>query len=146
MTIVNFTPFSALFGGAIIGLAAALLFHFKGRIAGISGIFGGLFSANNASMRGDIAWRVFFIGGLILGGFIWMMMGGDTQALAPVVSSNWIVVAGLLVGVGTTLGTGCTSGHGICGISRFSVRSMASTATFMASGFAIVFVIRHLFA
>jgi uncharacterized membrane protein YedE/YeeE len=144
MTIINFTPFTALAGGALIGLAAGLLFHFKGRIAGISGVFGGIL----VPTKGDTLWRILFISGVVFGGFIWMLMGKsvgmDVANIQPEANHVWIIVAGLVVGVGTTLGSGCTSGHGICGIARFSPRSIVATITFMATGFIAVFIIRHL--
>ena len=142
MTIVNFTPYSALLGGALIGLSAALLFLLKGRISGISGIFGGLLIPKYA----DVLWRALFIAGLILGGVLWQLMGGDASKIQAAVDIPWIIVGGVLVGIGTTLGSGCTSGHGICGISRFSWRSIAATLSFMLSGFIAVFIIKHLLA
>jgi hypothetical protein len=127
-----------LAGGALIGTAATMLIGLSGRIAGISGIFGGaLFTA------GDRAWRVAFLAGLPLGaGAYAALAGGPAQQL----QAGWgsMAVAGLLVGIGTRLGSGCTSGHGICGIARLSPRSAAATATFMASGMVTVFVVRHL--
>ena len=140
MTIVNFTPFAALFGGALIGLSAALLYLFKGRIAGVSGIFGGILIPTKA----DLSWRVVFIAGIIIGGFIWHLITGEGKNITAAVEPLWIVIGGIIVGVGTTLGSGCTSGHGICGISRFSLRSILATLTFMATGFISVFIIRHL--
>jgi uncharacterized membrane protein YedE/YeeE len=133
-----FTPWLSLAGGLLIGVAVALLVLFNGRIAGISGIVGGLL----APQRGDIGWRVAFVAGLLAAPLAWMAIGAAPRlhvgATAPA-----LVAAGLLVGVGTRLGSGCTSGHGVCGISRGSLRSIAATATFMAAGFAVVFVARH---
>ncbi|BCE01553.1 YeeE/YedE family protein [Marinicellulosiphila megalodicopiae] len=140
MTIVNFTPYSALFGGALIGLSAALLYLFKGRIAGISGIFGGIL----VPTKSDLSWRVVFILGIVIGGFIWHLITGDGTTIKAAVSPTWIIIGGIIVGVGTTLGSGCTSGHGICGLSRFSLRSLFATLSFMATGFISVFIIRHL--
>ncbi len=126
----TFTPASALAGGALIGLAAVLLMRLNGRIAGISGILGG--ALNGAA--GDRAWRVAFIAGLVLGGTLVFAVTGSppvTREGFPI----WLLVAGgLLVGFGTRLGSGCTSGHGICGVSRLSPRSLAATATFLFLG------------
>lgn len=142
MEIVNFTPLSAFVGGAMIGLSAALLLLLKGRVAGISGIVGGALSP----ARGDLAWRLVFIGGLVLGGLIyqWSGLGPGVAHIEPVVGTPWLVVAGLLVGIGTTIGSGCTSGHGICGLARRSPRSLVATLSFMASAVVTVYVIRHL--
>lgn len=140
MTIVNFTPYSALFGGALIGLSAALLYLFKGRIAGISGIFGGII----VPVKSDISWRVVFIAGIIIGGFMWNLITNEGANIQAAVSPAWIIFGGFMVGIGTTLGSGCTSGHGICGLSRFSLRSIFATLTFMVTGFITVFIIRHL--
>jgi uncharacterized membrane protein YedE/YeeE len=129
----------ALEGGVLIGLSAAAMLAFNGRIAGISGVFGGLFFDRTP---GDFAWRALFVAGLLAGMLIAMHAGW----VAPVtISANaWqVVVAGLLVGFGTRLGNGCTSGHGVCGIARFSPRSVVATAVFMGFGFLTVFVIRH---
>ncbi|MBJ7312212.1 YeeE/YedE family protein [Rugamonas sp. CCM 8940] len=134
-----FTPWPALLGGAMIGLAAALLILLNGRIAGISGILGGLLRP----LRGDIGWRAAFIAGLVGAPVVY----GLFAALPPVsiaAGDGALLLAGLLVGVGTRYGAGCTSGHGVCGLSRLSWRSLAATATFMAAGFATVFVGRHL--
>lgn len=149
MTIVNFTPVAATIGGALIGLSAALLLLAKGRIAGISGIVGGVLFPQ----KGDTAWRVVFIGGLILGGFIYQLLSGTNlsstlfqgvEQIQSVTTTPLLILAGLLVGVGTTIGTGCTSGHGICGLARRSPRSLAATLSFMASGFVTVFIVRQL--
>jgi uncharacterized protein len=135
----SFTPWTALAGGALIGLAAALLVLLNGRIAGISGIVGGLLRP----LRGDVFWRVAFVAGLVAAPLAWRQFATlpplHVDAGLPV-----LVAAGLLVGVGTRYGAGCTSGHGVCGLSRGSWRSLAATATFMAAGFAVVFVVRHL--
>lgn len=125
-------------GGALIGLAAVLLLRLDGRIAGVSGIFGGLLTA-----IGDRGWRLAFVAGLPLGAALYgALTGGLTQQLQ--VGAVPMAVAGFLVGFGTRLGSGCTSGHGVCGLARLSPRSVAATATFMASGFVTVFVLRHL--
>jgi uncharacterized membrane protein YedE/YeeE len=134
----TFTPWLSLAGGLLIGLAAALLLLFNGRIAGISGIVGGLLRP----ARGDVAWRAAFIAGLVAAPLAWLGVGALPR-LHVAASTPVLVVAGLLVGVGTRYAGGCTSGHGVCGLSRGSLRSLAATATFMAAGFAVVFVARH---
>ena len=141
MTIVNFTPWSALLGGALIGLGAALLLLLNGRIAGISGIAGGVIYPQ----MGDVAWRALFVLGLVLGGFLyqWLGVGSGVDHIDAVVGTPALMVAGLLVGVGTTVGTGCTSGHGICGLARGSARSLVATGCFMLSAFVTVYIVRH---
>lgn len=137
----NFTPWASLAGGVLIGLSAALFVLFNGRIAGISGILGGLLEWPN----GDIAWRLAFLLGLVAAPLAFSLV-----APLPIVEvdagTGTLVVAGLLVGIGTRYGSGCTSGHGVCGLSRLSPRSLAATAAFMLAGFATVFVVRHLIA
>jgi uncharacterized membrane protein YedE/YeeE len=136
-----FTPASALIGGAIIGAAAALFAVLNGRIAGVSGILGGLMRPQ----AGDVSWRIAFVAGLIAAPLAWRLLAAlpeiRVDASVPV-----LVAAGLLVGAGTRYGGGCTSGHGVCGVSRASPRSIAATVVFMAAGFATVFVARHLIA
>lgn len=136
----HFTPLSALVGGVLIGIAAAMFLLWNGRIAGISGILGGLLRPK----PGDLTWRFAFLAGLILAPVVYRFFS-PLPALQITSSSGIIVVAGLLVGIGTRYGAGCTSGHGVCGISRLSPRSMVATLVFMAAGFAMVFVTRHLF-
>lgn len=134
-----FTPVSALVGGLLIGLAASLFILLNGRIAGISGILGGLFSR---PAKADIPWRGAFVLGLLVAPMAWQVV----VPLPPmVIEANYplLIVAGLLVGVSTRYGSGCTSGHGVCGLSRLSPRSLAATLTFMASGVATVYVVRH---
>lgn len=125
-------------GGVLIGLSAALLFAGNGRIAGISGI---VFALLRRAAEGDRAWRIAFLLGLMGAGALAMhALGQQPVAVAP----TWqVVVAGLLVGYGTRLGSGCTSGHGVCGLARFSLRSAAAVAAFMAAGMLTVFVVRH---
>ncbi|WP_112188018.1 YeeE/YedE family protein [Ralstonia sp. GX3-BWBA] len=137
--ITNFTPGLSLGGGLIIGAAAAVLVLFNGRIAGISGILGGLLSLP----RTDVVWRVAFLAGLVGAPVIATLLG---RAPVADIQAGWseILVAGFLVGLGTRYASGCTSGHGVCGISRGSVRSLVATSTFMAAGFLTVFVQRHL--
>lgn len=135
----SFTPWSALGGGLLIGLAAGLFILVNGRIAGISGILGGLVRP----VKSDTAWRVAFIGGLVAAPAIW----GLFSALPNIridASYPTLIIAGLLVGLSTRYGSGCTSGHGVCGVARLSPRSLAATAAFMTSGFATVFVVRHI--
>lgn len=135
----NFTPLSAAIGGALIGLSAVLLMLSTGRIAGISGIFSGLLNGSG----GDKGWRFAFLAGLILAPALAGLIGyGMAQ---PELPSNWtvIIAAGLLVGFGTRLGSGCTSGHGICGIARLSPRSIAATVIFMVTAIGTVLVTRH---
>ncbi|MEC5212910.1 putative membrane protein YedE/YeeE [Polaromonas sp. CG_9.5] len=137
----QFTPWSSLAGGALIGLAAALFLLLNGRIAGISGVLGGLLKP----VRGDIAWRAAFILGLVGAPLVYGLFAGLP---VPQIDADYaaLIAAGLLVGVGTRYGSGCTSGHGVCGVSRLSPRSLVATASFMAAGFATVFLIRHFFS
>ena len=135
---LHFTAFPALVGGMLIGLAAGSLILLTGRITGISGILGGLLRAN----AGPAGWRVAFLAGLIASPWIYRVFASPAPAR---VDANWpvLAIAGLLVGVGTRYGAGCTSGHGICGLSRLSLRSLVAVAIFMAAGFLTVFVVRH---
>ena len=134
-----FSPASGFLGGMLIGLAAVLLLLANGRIAGVSGIVNGLLSRK----PGDIGWRVAFVLGLWLGALVYWAARGAPFALALQATPAVMIVAGFLVGYGTRLGSGCTSGHGVCGIARFSPRSMVATVVFMASGIATVYVVRH---
>ena len=135
----NFTPVSGLVGGLLIGLAAALLLLLNGRISGISGIVGGLLVPKNS----DAGWRVVFVAGLLLGAFAYMLAAGGTIPVQMQASLPVLVVAGILVGFGTRLGSGCTSGHGVCGIARLSKRSIAATATFFGVAILTVFLTHH---
>jgi uncharacterized protein len=135
----SFTPGAALMGGALIGVAAVGFALLNGRIAGISGIVGGLFQP----LAGDVAWRITFIAGLLLAPLVYELLTGELPELHITATNGMLVVAGLLVGVGTRYGSGCTSGHGVCGLSRRSPRSLTATLVFMAMGFASVFVVRH---
>jgi uncharacterized membrane protein YedE/YeeE len=133
-----FTPCSAAIGGVIIGAAVAIFVLVNGRIAGISGIVGGLVRP----APGDVAWRLAFVAGLMAAPMLYVLVA----TLPPVViEANYptLIVAGLLVGAGTRYGAGCTSGHGVCGISRLSPRSLVATLSFMAAGFATVYIVRH---
>ncbi len=134
-----FTPFSALAGGALIGLAAAMLLLLNGRIAGASGILAGALERPS----GDTSWRLFFLAGLVIGTGSWFALTGG-PAIAFDTSLPGLVTAGLLTGIGTRVGAGCTSGHGVCGIARVSPRSLVATGTFIATGMATVFVTRHI--
>lgn len=136
----SFTPLSGAIGGALIGLAAALLLVLNGRIAGISGIVGGLLPPR----AGDMGWRLLFVAGLAIGALVVRVFTGEPLAAPAGTSSLMLVLGGLLVGFGSRLGSGCTSGHGICGLARFSPRSLVAVATFMGSAMITVFVLRHL--
>jgi uncharacterized membrane protein YedE/YeeE len=135
----NFTPLSGLLGGALIGLAAAGLMLLTGRLAGVSGILGGVLQAPST----DRAWRLAFVAGLIAAPLIAALFGAALPR--PAMSANLALVAlgGLLVGFGSRMGNGCTSGHGVCGFARLSVRSIAATLIFMVTAFATVAIVRH---
>jgi len=134
----HFTPWASLAGGALIGLAAAMLVLLNGRVAGISGIVGGLL----APRLGEVGWRLAFVAGLLLAPAAFVLFG---KPPAPRIDAGFglLVLAGLLVGAGTSYGSGCTSGHGVCGLSRLSPRSLVATLAFMAAGIATVLVTRH---
>ncbi|WP_374336600.1 YeeE/YedE family protein [Methyloversatilis sp.] len=134
-----FTPWSSLAGGALIGLSAALLILGSGRVAGISGILGGLLKPHGP----DTLWRVAFLLGLLAAPIVWRLFAALPEA-QPVAGTGLLLVAGWLVGIGTRYGSGCTSGHGVCGLSRLSPRSLLATLVFMGAGFATVFIVRHL--
>ena len=136
-----FTPWSALAGGGLIGLAAAMLVLLNGRIAGISGVIGGLFKP----VKGDVAWRGPFVLGLVVAPTAYAL-AAKLPVLRIDATFGALIAAGLLVGVGTRYGSGCTSGHGVCGLARLSPRSMLATVTFMAAGAATVFATRHIFS
>ena len=136
-----FTPWSALIGGVLIGLATAMFALLNGRIAGISGVLGGLLKP----VRGDVGWRAAFVLGLVAAPLVYALVAA-LPAVQIDVGYGALIAAGLLVGVGTRYGSGCTSGHGVCGLSRLSPRSLVATLTFMGAGFATVFVLRHLFS
>ncbi len=134
----HFTPYSALFSGTLIGLAAVLLLAGSGRIAGVSGILAGTLTPTGDGRL----WRWLFLGGLVIGCAL-VRLAGYAPELSISASTAQIIVAGLAVGVGTRLGNGCTSGHGVCGIARFSARSLVATVTFIVAGAATVFVVHH---
>lgn len=142
----NFTPLSALIGGALIGIAAALLWLALGRIAGISGILGQAIGSlpGRGATGAERAWRLLFLLGLPLGAWAAVQFGWASLPSAPPTNLWLAVLGGLLVGFGTRLGAGCTSGHGICGLARLSPRSLVATLVFMAAGMASVFALRHL--
>ena len=139
MTIVNFTPAAALAGGLLIGVAAVWLLLVNGKIAGVSGIFNGVLMP----VKGDLAWRAAFVIGLLMAGVVYQSATGGLAAPRSGVSFGLVALAGLLVGWGTRLGSGCTSGHGVCGLGRLSVRSLAAVLTFLLTGMVTVFVVRH---
>jgi uncharacterized membrane protein YedE/YeeE len=138
---ISFTPWTALAGGLLIGLAAAVFVLFNGRIAGISGILGGLLRP----ARGDIVWRAAFLFGLVAAPLVYRL-AAPLPAMRIDAGTATLVAAGLLVGIGTRYGAGCTSGHGVCGLSRRSPRSLVATASFMLAGFVTVYLVRHAFA
>jgi uncharacterized membrane protein YedE/YeeE len=135
----NFTPWASLAGGAMIGLAAAMLLLLNGRIAGVSGIIGGMLRRE----PGELAWRLLFIAGMLAAPLAWAVFFADVPRQIDA-GTGLLVIAGLLVGLGTSYGSGCTSGHGVCGIARLSPRSLVATGAFMLAGFATVYVARHL--
>jgi len=134
----HFTPVSAAIGGVLIGLAASMLLYFNGRIAGISGIVGHMLNR-----KGDMPWRLAFLAGFIATAGVFFVARPASFGVPTGVSLPFIAFAGLLVGFGTRLANGCTSGHGVCGIGRFSKRSVTATLTFMATAAAVVLVLRH---
>jgi uncharacterized membrane protein YedE/YeeE len=135
----HFTPWSALAGGLLIGLAASLLLLLNGRIAGISGILGGMLRP----AKNDVSWRIAFLGGLVLAPLVYAVVA-PLPAVQIDAGTAMLLAAGLLVGIGTRYGSGCTSGHGVCGLSRLSPRSLVATLAFMLAGFVTVLVVRHL--
>ena len=135
----NFTPVTGLIGGIIIGLAATLLLWFNGRIAGISGIFNGLVTARRS---GDMLWRFLFILGMVAGGVVHQNL--VDHSYQPLNAPLWLLVlGGVIVGFGTSMGSGCASGHGVCGLGRLSVRSLAAVLTFLSMGILTTFFVRH---
>lgn len=136
---VHFTPYASFAGGLLIGIATAILILFNGRIAGVSGILG---RALNGGIVRDNLWRIAFVMGIIAAPAIWQIWVGEIEIIIQT-NALWLMVAGLLVGVGTSYGSGCTSGHGICGLSRLSMRSLIATLSFMVSGMVTVYIMRH---
>lgn len=137
----EFTPWASLAGGILLGVASALFILLSGRVLGISGILGGLLRP----LKGDAGWRIAFLAGLLAAPLVWSLFA---QPVVPRIEAGPVilVVAGLLVGWGTRYGSGCTSGHGVCGLARLSLRSLLATLAFMATGFATVFLVRHVLA
>ena len=136
----NFTPVTGLIGGLLIGTAATLFLWLNGRIAGVSNIVGGLLDIR----RGDKLWRLLFLCGLVAGASLYYLAFGDVPHHRANFPAWLLGAAGVLVGFGSSLGSGCTSGHGVCGLGRLSVRSLVATAVFVATGIAATFVVRHL--
>jgi uncharacterized protein len=141
MTITTFTPIASLIGGVLIGLSAVMLMALNGRIAGVSGIAASLFPPYAG---GEFAGRLAFIAGLVAAPVVMLVATGRLPAHSIQANGTMLIVAGFLVGFGSVWGRGCTSGHGVCGLSRLSMRSLVATLTFMATGIATVFVARHL--
>ncbi len=139
----NFTPWASLSGGILLGVASALFILVNGRVLGISGILGGLLPPK----RGDAGWRLALLLGMLAAPLLYSLLAPAGFVRAPTIDAGYatIVIAGLLVGLGTRYGSGCTSGHGVCGLSRLSPRSLVATLAFMGAGFAMVFVLRHVF-
>lgn len=137
----HFTPWASLAGGILIGVAAAMLVLLNGRVLGISGIVGGLLWPR----RGDAGWRLAFLLGMVVAPLTFTLLAPAGFIQPPRIDAGFgaIVAAGLLVGLGTRLGSGCTSGHGVCGLSRLSLRSLVATITFMTAGFLTVYLVRH---
>jgi uncharacterized membrane protein YedE/YeeE len=137
----HFTPWTALAGGVLLGLASAAFILINGRILGISGILGGLLTP----LKGDVGWRIAFLLGMACAPTVFSFVFPSEAVVVPRIDSSYLglAVAGLLVGIGTSCASGCTSGHGVCGLSRLSPRSLVATVSFMAAGFLVVFVLRH---
>ena len=136
----NFAPYASLIGGVIIGLAALLLMLTHGRVMGVSGILGGIVMPSDKS---DIRWRVLFVIGMLAGPFAVIHLLDRPVDIMPAASGMILPVAGFIVGLGTAIGSGCTSGHGVCGLARLSSRSLVAVGAFMATGIATVFLVRH---
>ena len=137
---VNFTPFASLIGGVMIGLAALLLMLSHGRVMGISGILGGIVQPSDKS---DVPWRLLFVVGMLIGPFAVIQLLGRPIEIVPNTSGVLLPVAGFVVGLGTAIGSGCTSGHGICGLARLSTRSAVAVGTFMLTAVITVYIVRH---
>jgi len=142
LTVENFTPYSALAGGIMIGLGAALVLGLMGRIAGISGILNAVMEQRGSNAHKEREWRVLFLIGLPLGAFVAALSNPEVFAFDNQVPAWALVAGGLLVGYGTRMGSGCTSGHGVCGVGRFSKRSVVATVVFVGTGMLTVFVMR----
>lgn len=136
----EFTPFLSALGGALIGLAAVAMMALHGRIAGISGILGGILPPSTVS---DVGWRVAFLMGMIAAPSLWLLLSGNMPEIQVPPTTAMLIAGGFIVGIGVSYGSGCTSGHGVCGIARLSPRSIAATLTFMATTTVTVYVVRH---
>ena len=136
---MHFTPWASLTGGLILGVASAMFILLNGRIAGISGILGGLLIPK----KGDVLWRALFVAGMVLAPTAWLLTGPLPEMQIDA-GYPLLIIAGLIVGISTRYGSGCTSGHGVCGISRLSPRSIVATVAFMFTGFVTVYIMRHL--
>jgi hypothetical protein len=143
MTETEFTPIPAAIGGALIGFAAVLLMALNGRVAGVSGIVAGALGPLRKEAGGDMSWRLAFVAGLIVAPFVFGLVSDHSVEIAAPHPLWAMALGGLLVGYGTRLGSGCTSGHGVCGVARLSRRSLAATLTFMATSIATVFILHH---
>ena len=141
-SVTTFNPYQALAGGALIGLAAVVLMAFLGRVAGISGILSGLLPPNYSS---DKSWRIAFLAGLICSFLLLKNLTGFDIQFQPLTDKTLLLASGLIAGIGITFSSGCTSGHGICGLARISQRSIAATLTFMSTAIIVTFLIRHVF-
>ena len=137
---VNFTPFASLIGGGMIGLSALLLMLSHGRVMGISGILSGIVQPSDKS---DVPWRLLFVVGMLIGPFAVIQLLGRPIEIVPNTSGVLLPVAGFVVGLGTAIGSGCTSGHGICGLARLSMRSAVAVGTFMLTAVITVYIVRH---
>lgn len=138
--ITEFTPFASLIGGILIGTAAVMLMALRGRVFGATGILAGFMTPANSS---DWAWRALLLAGMVTGPIVYMILTGSMPAVDVPVSRAALIVGGLIVGVGVTFGSGCTSGHGVCGMARLSPRSIIATVTFMVATFITVYIVRH---
>jgi len=135
----NFTPYASAFGGILIGISASILMYLNGRVAGISGIISGAFSSSSIFEK---LWRLAFLAGLIGGGYIYSLFFPISIAPQENITTTLLIIGGITIGIGTSMGSGCTSGHGICGVSRFSLRSILATATFLTSGIITVYLVK----
>jgi len=139
--ITEFTPWASLIGGGLIGLASALLMVFQGRIFGATGILAGFIAPASSS---DWSWRALLLAGMVSGPLAYYLVAGNMPEIQTPVSRTMLIIGGVIVGIGVTFGSGCTSGHGVCGMARFSRRSFVATLTFMITTGITVYVVRHL--
>lgn len=138
--VTEFTPWASLAGGILIGLASVMLMAFQGRIFGATGILAGFITPSSSS---DWTWRALLLAGMVTGPVVYLLATGDWPAIEVPISTPMMIIGGFIVGIGVTFGSGCTSGHGVCGMARLSRRSIVATATFMLFTAITVFVIRH---